>query len=202
MLVAALLLQIGHVPCAAQEPVMLQGDEIAPQKRVTFAPGLRIRITAPSIAEHRFTGALVKMGVDSLVLTREDFRSLAVPLASLIKLEANPGRKSKAILGAVVGLLAGVTTSVLLVDLSETVTYTQQVRAFIFSPSMVTQTITEKRVSKSGLITLVTAAFTSAVIGGAIGSKFAEWKQVPLPVRIGLTPQRQGGLALSTSFSF
>jgi hypothetical protein len=146
ILVAALLLQIGYVPCAAQEPVMLQGDEIAPQKRVTFAPGLRIRITAPSIAEHRFTGTLVKMGVDSLVLTREDFRRLAVPLASLTKLEANPGRKSEAILGVVVGLLAGGTTSVLLVDLSETVTYTKQVRG----GSFLTQRWLLRRLRKTG----------------------------------------------------
>jgi hypothetical protein len=187
ILVAALLLQIGYVPCAALD----------------VAPGSRMRVEAPSMAEHRLTGTLMKVGVDSLVLMREDLRRLAVPLASLTKIEVHSGKRTKAKFGAVLGLLVGGTTSVLLFDLSETVTYTKQVGVFpYFSTSVVTRTITENRVSKSGLIALVTVAFTSALFGGAIGSNFKEWKRLPLPGRIGITPQPQGGLALSTSFSF
>jgi hypothetical protein len=105
MLTAALLLQIGYMPCAAKELVV--SDEIFSQNRVKLIRGTRIRVTSPSIAEHRLVGSLAKVGVDSLVLMREDLRRLAVTLASLTKLEVDPGKKPKARFGAVKGMLMG-----------------------------------------------------------------------------------------------
>ncbi len=112
----------------------------------TVVPGAKVRITAPSIAEHRFVGTLTKTGVDSLVLTRKDFRTLVVSMASVTKLEVNPGGKSQAGIGAAVGLLIGAIPTLFLVDFTKPKPPSREFRLF------------ESGVSGSGIGVLVLAS--------------------------------------------
>ena len=79
VLVTALLVQIGYLPCAAQ-----------------VTEGARVRIKAPSVSKSRLTGTVVTVDADTLML-RSEKQVLAISLASVLKLEVSQGRKARTI---------------------------------------------------------------------------------------------------------
>ena len=253
VLATALLVQVGYVPCAAQEAVMLKGDEIdssilrigayvevthyikKDKKRTdkgsiksveddgftigrgfwkerieyrnvitlkiegfdlfAFPPGSRVRITARSVADQRIVGTLAKLDADSLMLKPEDGRQLVVPLASISRFEVSPGQKSRAKTGAVIGCLVGATAGILFIDFID---------REIIPPAGMFLGGGTKRPRKEGFVLFVFLCAGSTIMGGIIGDHIhtERWKQVPLPVRMSLSPQRHGGLMLSASFAF
>jgi len=86
------------------------------QDRVQLVPGLPLRITAPSIPGRRIVGRLTKVEGDGLLLRDSRGQVLAVPLADLAKLEANPGNRSYVWPGSLLGLAAGIGACALILD--------------------------------------------------------------------------------------
>jgi hypothetical protein len=147
------------------------------QDQQAVAPGDRIRVTAPAISADRLVGTLTGMRDDtySMVVEGRD-GSLAVPIASLTRLEVSRGRKSLVTWGAVVGVLVGGTLSFALINSSEA---------------------SDAR---------ITSAVLFAGLGGLAGAlggsyiRYDDWETVPLgQLRVGLTPEAGDGIALSIS---
>lgn len=184
--VIALLLQVGYVPCAALE----------------VSPGTRVRVTAPSIAEHRIVGTIVTIGADTLTLKTkrkvEPFilnsngqaETLAIPFASVTKLEVIRGKKRNVVKGAGIGVVVGGLSGVV----------------YGFSegddpPGGILGWTAKEKAAMLGIM----GSLSGGVLGALIGALKTtdRWEKAPLDrLRLGLMPQRQGGLALSTSFSF
>ena len=166
ILIAALLVQTGYLPCAAQEPVVLKGDEVdrsklkagmyievtyyakkgegktakgyvksveddaltviyqrptkvnyrdiitlvvgrskrdierlkkeiiekviqPGQKAPLLIPGIKVRIKAPSVADHRLVGTVVAMRADTLVMKPKTGDLLTIPLPSVSQFEVS-----------------------------------------------------------------------------------------------------------------
>ena len=81
----------------------LSGQDIPP-----IAPGTRVRITAPSAGADKLIGTVVPSPVDTLMVRPADrMTAVAIPLASVTRLEVRFGQKSHLLLGAAIGFVAG-----------------------------------------------------------------------------------------------
>lgn len=184
MLVAAFLLQIGYVPCAARETLPV-------------APGSQVLIIAPSISAHRLLGTIVTVDADTLTLRiKNQVAPLAVPVAAVEKLYVSSGRKRHLLKGAAIGGFSGVGLGAI-VGLAR---YSDDPpNSFNFNLSK-EQKVFALSIALGG-VGLIVGTMIGGLAGDAIGDEI--WQPVLLNrIRVGITPQPQGGFALSTSFSF
>jgi hypothetical protein len=153
------------------------------QQESLLAPGERVRVTAPSIGVHERVCTFSALRRDTaLVMDRGTL--LALPLASVTKLEVSRGRGSRAGKGAVIGLLVGTGAGAALgvIDLAGE----DEVAEYLF-------------VFYAGL-----GGGVGALLGAVLGavSRVDRWEPVRLyPVRVGLRSQRNGVLTLSLSLN-
>ena len=76
------------------------------QEQITV--GTRVRIKAPSISKRRLVGSIVTLSADSLFLKlKKKTIPLAIPLASVTRLEMSRGKKRNIGKGALYGFLGG-----------------------------------------------------------------------------------------------
>jgi len=88
--------------------------DLVAQTETLVAPGDRVRITAPTISADRVVGTLYKLDGDVCVLRIEGRSPMKLPLAEVATLEVSRGSKSRAGVGALVGLAVGATTGAFL----------------------------------------------------------------------------------------
>ena len=251
ILVATFLIQVGYVPCAAEELVTPKGGEIERSKfkvgmyvevtycsekgkketakgyiraveddaiiigrglwkeriayrdilslrdprqkavRAKVVPGARVRITAPSVADHRLVGTVVTLDADTLKLrSKKQAVLLAIPVSGVAKLDVNTGRKRNFLKGAAIGAVS-VGSLGAVIGLGSGDDDPDDFLAF---------TAGEK-----AMINAIYLGGLGLVMGTLIGAivKTEKWESVPVDrIRIGISPQRQGGMMLSASFGF
>jgi len=179
VLVIILLVQVGYTPCVAQEiPAVTIGD--------------RVRIKALSVSWRPLAGSIVTLNADSLILKldKEDI-PLAIPHASVTKLEVSRGKERNAGKGAGIGLLIGAGVGALAGISAGDDCSSGQFLCFSGPQKALILGV------EGGGIGFLSGAF----IGFFILTN--RWEEVPLDrLRLSLTPQRQGGLALSASLAF
>ena len=175
----------------------------APRHGLVLPAGRRVRITSKSEKKQWFTrkklkgsvligqivGTVVRLDSDSLVVSEGEAESLAIPLASVARIEVSMGQKRNAGTGALIGLLVGVGSGAL-----------AGYSAGDDEPGIISFTAGEKAALGGVLLGAV-----GLVIGTVYGpaEKTEKWKPVSLDrMAIGITPQRHGGLALAASFRF
>ena len=226
VLSVVLLLQLGYLPCAAQklgtqETGRLQERSFAapgprrgprretrqPRKKSSspptlqeVVPGTRVRIKAPSISKLPLVGTVVPAGADTLkVRLKWHAIPLAIPLASVTRLDVSIGQKRNAGKGALIGLLVGGVTGVWVWAVYGEKSASPSSGNFFSGGSWDYQfscTIGGCAASLGGLGLVV-----GSVLGGIL--KTEKWQPVPLErVHVVITPQRKGGLALSALFAF
>ncbi len=132
----------------------------APHARPVVAPGARVRVTAPLMAPEPLVGTVLKLDADTIFLTGVALRrgKVAVPVASVKRLEVSRGRSSLALQFAVIGFIAG---------------------AWIGANAVENQSfysIDEPLATLAGVA--VVGGVAGAVVGSAIGSE--QWEVVPL----------------------
>ena len=194
VLVAALLVQIGYMPCAAHEVSVLKHDVIGQMLRTRRAgsdidrpkrvvPGARVRINAPSVCKRQVVGTLVTWDADTLVVEPQSGTWLSIPHTSLMQLEVSLGKKSWGPRMAA-GFLAG-TLALGVYTLTGERCYEDEDAA---SPV---------------LVCALLGGLPGALVGGLIARADEKWQPVPLDrIRVGVIPQRHGGAMLSVSFGF
>ena len=205
VVIAAWLILIGHVPCTAQDAAILKGDEIdrngldpgahaemayaSPKIRVLASrgymkAGTRVRVSIDGSLT-RSIGTVAALEDHTLLMVLESGDQTAIPLASIERLEVSRGRAStqeRFQKGAFIGFLSGALYPVII--LAPQVRRARDVvHVFII-----------------GAIWGVPCGAIGALIGAA--SPGERWEQAPLPVRVGIAPQRKGGIALSASLAF
>ena len=152
----------------------------------------------PSVSNRSIVGTVVPAGADTLkvrlewdpVQARDDYRAtwtssgsqsllMAIPLASVTRLDVSSGWKRNGVNGAIIGFLAGAFFGA--------VSGYEHDPAYCCAPEIV--------LGGFGL-----------VVGTVLGAitKTEIWKPVSLDrmAHIGITPQRHGGLALAASLRF
>jgi len=174
------------VPCAAQE----------------VSPGTRVRITATSIAEHRIVGTILTIGADTLTLRTKrkvapfmlksngQAETLAIPFASVTKLEVIRGKKRNVVKGAGIGVVVGGLSGVV----------------YGFSegddpPGGILEWTAKEKAAMLGIM----GSLSGVVLGALIGALKTtdQWEKAPLDrLRVGLIPLHQGGILLSASVGF
>ncbi len=157
------------------------------QEEAVVEPGAKVRVMAPSFSSQWLVGTLVEMRADSWVLEVEGRDSLlALPLSSVSSLEVSRGQKTRALKGAVIGLVSGAGGGVLIGLLSDDGpgTYPAKDRALI-----------------AGVVFSVVGGLTGLGIG--YGIKVDRWETVPLDrLRVSIVPQRDGRFAVGFSVRF
>lgn len=103
VLIAVLLFQVAHLPCAAQkQPVP------GHREGISLVPGARVRVTATGLGHKPAVCKVVAVDGDRLVLETDVHAvPLTLSLVSVQKLEVSRGRRSKTGKYAVIGGLAG-----------------------------------------------------------------------------------------------
>ena len=160
-------------------------------------PGARVRVYSPD----RLTGTIEMLSRDTLVLKTEASRyrmdqgrvvawrvisRQAIPFASITRLEVTRGKKSKWLVGAVVGLGLGAAATV----------------AFLagFCDDSDTSCEGDEYLNAFALIALP-PAIVGAVIGALI--KVDRWEDIPLDgIRVSLRPNDHLGVAISVRIVF
>lgn len=192
MLVAVLMLQMGYVPCAAQESVSRK-DEIASLGVIT---GARVRLTLSRklsflLGPKRVVGTLAVLESDTIVVDKSGEQA-RIPLASVTRLEVDTGKRAgnSVLLGLVVGMGLGVAMGFAAGDDDE------PSGLFSDNPSFF-PTAKDKAILLGNLF-----GVTGLSVGYKVG-KSQMWKAVPLDnLRLGLSSGRNGRPQLSASFAF
>lgn len=149
---------------------------------------IRVRIFAPAVMKKRFEGTLVALWADSLalkVLGQRD--SLMVSRAAILKLETYRGLKGNVGRDAALGFLGGGLVGILLVALDG--------RGNRGEPELRDVYPTAFGLFGAG----------GAVLGAVMGTmdRTPKWETIPVEqLRLGVSPQRRGGLMLSASLAF
>ena len=163
-------------------------------QEVLLAPGARVRVSVPTFnpttrlrGQARWVGTLVTLSADTLVLKPKDQSApLAIPLASVTRLDVSRGRVSCTGRGILTGSLASLALGLGLLASA--------------SPEDIGDAP-----PAAGLIFLAVFTVPGAVIGGIVGSKVGgeRWEPVPLDrIRVSILPQRGGGVRLAAAFTF
>lgn len=185
VLIAALLVQVGYVPCLAEESATPKGDQFA------LVLGAWIRIKAPSVSDRQLVGALVAVGADTLVLrSKEQSMLLVIPVASVARLDVSRGMQRRYGRGAVLGLVSGAGLGFFLGLASGD----DEPGAFMSLTG-----------GEKAMLLAIPLGLFGLLVGTLIGATVESdiWQPVPLDrIRVGILSQRHGGPVLSASFSF
>ena len=164
-------------------------------QQTLVTPGARVRISAPTVAESPLLGTVVALPADTLIVDALDYADpLALPLASLARLEVSQGQESRTLntlkgagFGSLIGVGAGLATVGILCaingDCDADDPYTGM--AFVVF----------------GALGLAVGAPTGAIIG--LTKEVDRWVDVPLDrLRVSLTPSEHLGLTVSARVAF
>ncbi len=78
------------------------------QEKSSLLPDARVRVWAPGFNSKHVTGTILTVVADTLRLgVADQTNPLLIPIASINKIEATKGKKSKIVTGAAVGFLVG-----------------------------------------------------------------------------------------------
>ncbi len=151
------------------------------------APGTRVRITAPSLGADKLIGTVVPSPADTLMVRPADrMTAVAIPLASMTRLEVRNGQKSHLLLGAAIGFVAGAT-----------------------SLGIGSAVVCNREDSDCSKYHTVTFTVLGGLSGGAAGALMGSliqtdrWDRVPLErLRVGLAPRRGGGIRIGMAIGF
>lgn len=166
--------------------------DLIAQQDLPVAPGARVRVTAPTVAEGIVVGTVASAHSDTLVLEVNEDSLLAIPLTAVTSLEVSEGQSSSAgylaVLGGLVGIWAGALIASSNVEESSS--------GGLGAPDF------------GGVVAVVGGAvaglFVGAILGAGIGSAIMteNWKDVPVDeIRVGLLPTFDG-IAVSASIRF
>lgn len=157
--------------------------DLAAQESPPLTPGARVRVSNRWRGSE--VGTLIALKSDTLVLNvKGQTTPLAVPFASVSKLEVSKGQKRSARKGAGRGFLIGACCGIL-VGAGAGTGSSESEGMFLAIPVLG---------GGGGII--------GALIGTFIGAEADHWEPAPLPVRVGVAPQRGGGIRLAASFAF
>jgi len=166
--------------------------DLIAQQDMRVAPGARVRVTAPTVAEGIVVGTVASAHSDTLVLEVNEDSLLAIPLTTVTSLEVSEGQSSSAGSGAVVGGLAGLVAGALIAS-----SIVEESSGSGFAAG-----------DYDGIVATVGGAvaglFVGAIVGAGIGSAIMteNWKDVPVDeIRVGLLPAFDG-VAVSASIRF
>lgn len=156
--------------------------EIVAQEPLSFEPGARVRVTAPGCGLRGGATGLSALRGDTLVLENTE-----CPMATVTRFEVSRGQKSNLMRGAGIGFAAGVVGTLVgclggSCEFGDNGVYTDLRPEFAIAVGLM-----------------------GGVVGGIIGYfvKTERWEEVPLDrLRVSLTPQRDGQLALAFSVKF
>ncbi len=171
--------------------VLTGSADLFGQEAPPVAPGDRVRIAAPEIVNDRVVGTVVALKPDTLAVNVENRDSpLALPLASLTKLEVSQGQKSRTLKGAGIGFLvggaAGLATAALACAIAGDCDADDPYTGLVYAVF--------------GVLGAGVGTLTGAIIGSTI--KVDRWDTVQLDqLRVGLPP-RGHGLEVSAKFVF
>ncbi len=153
-------------------------------------PGARVRISAPTVAERPLLGTVVALEVDTLIVDAQGYdHPLTLPLASLARLEVSLGQKSRTLKGAGIGFLVGGAAGLATAAIACTIDNCD------LGPPPAFIVYLYFGVLGAGVGTL-----TGAIIGSII--KVDRWLDVPLDLRVSLTPNKRLGLTVSARVAF
>lgn len=160
----------------------LPGQDIPP-----VAPGTRVRVTAPDLGADKLIGTVVPSPVDTLMVRPTDrMTAIAIPLASMTRLEVRYGQKAHLLLGAAIGFVAGAT-----------------------SLGIGSAVVCSREDSDCSEHQTVTFTALGGLSGGAVGALLGSlihtdrWNRVPLErFRVGLAPRHDGGVWVGLSVGF
>ncbi len=161
-------------------------------QQTPVTPGARVRISAPSVAENPLLGTVVALPADTLIVDAPGYADpLALPLASVARLEVSQGQESRTLKGAGIGSLIGAGAGLASAAIACAITgdcdsgdpYTGLVYLSL------------------GVLGAAAGALTGAIIGST--KEVDRWVDVPLErVRFGLTPSEHLGLTVSARVAF
>lgn len=147
--------------------------------------GHRVRVTAPSVADRHLVGTVERWTGDSLALSAQDATVLAVPLASITRLEVSRSKRSHTAVGAVLGFIgfAGL--------------------GYVIGSNI--DCGSDCPPAQGGAIAAGIVSIPGVLIGAVIGSsmKVDRWEEVPLErFRVSVTPHGDGRFACGASITF
>lgn len=191
ILLTLFLFKMGYIPCAAQiGPEIREKHTGRTSKPVAaVAPGSRVRIQAPSVLDFQGVGNLIAMRADTLIV-KPEYGTVPwkIPFHAVTRFERSAGLKSSMKKGAAIGFGAGGTLGMigLYAIMSQ------------YSDNGGTD------IDEGVIIGFLGGGIPGAALGAYIGSRIVRerWQPVTLPVKIGILPQRRGGLALAISCVF
>lgn len=167
VLLISTLIFVTSLPAAAQEPPVRPGDRV------------RVLATAPQMIREVCT--VLELRSDTLLVDRDG--ELAIPLASIRKLEVTRGRKSHTVLGGAIGFAVG------------------------FGPMFALCQAGSCGDLDDGVTTCclelgVWAGTLTGVVGALLGSgKVDQWEEMPVArLRVSIVPHRDRGIAIVVSF--
>ncbi len=143
--------------------------------------GARVRVTAPSVGLESHVGILTRLDADVLVVG-----TTPVAVEQVTRLEVSRGKQSNWSKGAGIGALVGGglgALGILTADDSPSGDLSREFAPFIIGGGF----------------------FGGLLVGGILGALIPDdqWQQVPLDrLRVGITPQRDGRVALGASVRF
>ena len=173
LLLTVLLIPLSFTSLAAQD---------------TPTAGDKVRVTTE---EERIVGYWVAWSENGLTLrTEERDSSLVVPLGSLTKLEVSQGLRSRTLKGAGIGFLVGGAAGLA----------TAAIACAIAGDCDPDDPLTPLVYAFFGVLGAGVGTLTGAIIGSII--KVDRWLDVPLDLRVSLTPNKLLGLTVSARVAF
>ncbi len=169
----------------------------AAQMSASLAPGTRVRVTAPVFGLDRREAVVEALRLDTLVLRTD--ATIAIPGASLTRLEAHSGRHSHPWRGTGIGALGGLL-------IGGTIGFIACENYTVTTPTGVGNCLDSREGAQIILVAgLGLGAAGGALLGLGIGAliKTDKWVEHPLDdLRVGLVPQPDGRLAFGVTHRF
>ena len=190
-LLTVFLIMIGYIPCAAQMGSDTNGKNHVRMNEpaAAVAPGTRVRFKAPSVLDYQGVGKLIAMGADTLIV-KPEYGSVVwkIPFDAVTRFERSQGLKSSMKKGAAIGFGAGGMLGMI----------------GLYAIMSQYSDNGETDIDEGVIFGFLGGGIPGAALGAYLGSRIARerWQLVPLPVKIGILPQRRGGLALTISCVF
>lgn len=164
--------------------------DLLAQQNPPVAPGDRVRVSAPSIGIERLVATVLVLKPDTVVVRNRE--PLALPIASLTKLDVSRDRKSRARFGMIIGFWVGAAAGAVIAGSLEN---TEDSEFPDVNPDE-----TVGALLGGALLGGLAGAGLGALVGSTI--KTDRWEPVPIDrLRVGVVPDRDRWLALSVRFA-